>query len=58
MCMKRTCSTCQKATWFGCGKHIPSVMDSIAEDDRCTCKPTVEVDGKTYPPKQGEGHAS
>ena len=31
------------------------VMDGIPEDKWCTCKPTVEVNGKTYPPKQGQG---
>lgn len=47
----------EKATWWGCGKHIPSVLDSVPKDELCTCQPTVEVEGKTYPPKQGEGHA-
>jgi hypothetical protein len=26
------------------------VMDSIKEDDRCTCEPKVEREGKQYPP--------
>jgi hypothetical protein len=26
-------------------------MDSIPEEDRCTCEPKVEVEGKMYPPK-------
>ncbi|TVY27913.1 hypothetical protein LHYA1_G003012, partial [Lachnellula hyalina] len=51
MCRKATCATCQKSTWFGCGSHVPSVMDSISEDERCICEPKVEKDGKTYPPK-------
>ncbi|KEF60087.1 uncharacterized protein A1O9_04937, partial [Exophiala aquamarina CBS 119918] len=45
----------EKQTWWGCGNHIPSVMDSIPESERCTCTPTREVEGKTYPPKSGEG---
>ncbi|KAJ5473380.1 hypothetical protein N7475_002946 [Penicillium sp. IBT 31633x] len=51
MCMKATCATCHKATWWGCGNHIPSVMDSISESEWCTCTPQVEKDGKKYPPK-------
>ncbi|KAF1357001.1 hypothetical protein BDV97DRAFT_287320 [Delphinella strobiligena] len=51
MCKKVTCSKCNKATWFGCGLHIPSVMDNLPENQRCTCEPRTEVDGKKYPPK-------
>lgn len=40
-----------KVTWWGCGSHIPSVMDSIPEGDWCACTPQVEKDGKKYPPK-------
>ncbi|KAL5042075.1 hypothetical protein BDW71DRAFT_211533 [Aspergillus fruticulosus] len=51
MCMKATCSTCQKTTWWGCGNHIPAVLDAVPESERCTCEPKVERDGKQYPPK-------
>ncbi|KAH9908806.1 hypothetical protein F4778DRAFT_365470 [Xylariomycetidae sp. FL2044] len=51
MCMRRQCSTCNKASWFGCGAHIPGVLDQVAAEDWCTCEPKVEVDGKKYPPK-------
>ncbi|PVH79128.1 hypothetical protein DL98DRAFT_516333 [Cadophora sp. DSE1049] len=51
MCMKATCATCQKATWWGCGKHIPSVMDNVPAEERCTCEPKVDFGGKQYPPK-------
>jgi hypothetical protein len=44
MCMQKTCPTCQMATWWGCGQHIPSVMDKIPESDRCTCGPKREVE--------------
>ena len=47
-----------KATWVGCGRHIPAVMDSISESDWCTCSPKTVVDGKEYPPKMGEGQKS
>ncbi|KAH6606539.1 hypothetical protein Trco_005692, partial [Trichoderma cornu-damae] len=39
-----------KATWWGCGKHIPTVLDSIPEEEWCACEPRVERDGKEYPP--------
>ncbi|PWY86747.1 hypothetical protein BO70DRAFT_333163 [Aspergillus heteromorphus CBS 117.55] len=51
MCMKAICSTCKKTSWYGCGLHIPSVMDRIPDAERCTCEPKVERDGKEYPPK-------
>lgn len=40
----------EKSTWWGCGSHVPMVMDSIPEDERCTCDPKIERDGKQYPP--------
>ncbi|ORY62270.1 uncharacterized protein BCR38DRAFT_486543 [Pseudomassariella vexata] len=40
-----------KSTWFGCGKHIPSVLDQLPVENWCTCEPKFEVDGKKYPPK-------
>ncbi|TKA74549.1 hypothetical protein B0A55_04440 [Friedmanniomyces simplex] len=51
MCKKSTCSTCKKATWWGCGNHVPSVLDQVPEGDRCACEPKVEKEGKMYPPK-------
>ncbi|KAF2495268.1 hypothetical protein BU16DRAFT_434206, partial [Lophium mytilinum] len=50
MCKKATCSICQKSTWWGCGNHVPSVMDSVADSERCTCEPKVTKEGKEYPP--------
>ncbi|WPH00532.1 Hypothetical protein R9X50_00336100 [Acrodontium crateriforme] len=50
MCRKATCGTCQKATWFGCGLHLPTVFSQIPEAERCTCEPKVEKDGVKYPP--------
>jgi hypothetical protein len=40
-----------KATWWGCGQHVPMVMDEIPENERCTCTPKVEKEGKQYPPQ-------
>ena len=37
-------------TWYGCGSHIPSVLDSVPESERCDCGPQVERNGKMYPP--------
>ncbi|KAJ5675666.1 hypothetical protein N7462_008563 [Penicillium macrosclerotiorum] len=56
MCMKAKCSSCSKVTWWGCGAHIPSVMDSVPEDERCACDPKVEKDGKMYPPKAAQAN--
>ncbi|OAA79721.1 hypothetical protein LEL_03207 [Akanthomyces lecanii RCEF 1005] len=50
MCKKAACDTCKKSTWWGCGSHVPMVMDTIPEEERCACEPKVERDGKQYPP--------
>ncbi|KAI6772284.1 hypothetical protein HG530_003242 [Fusarium avenaceum] len=39
-----------KTSWWGCGSHIQSVLDSIPEAERCSCEPKVEVGGVSYPP--------
>ncbi|CAE6999546.1 hypothetical protein P3342_001049 [Pyrenophora teres f. teres] len=51
MCKKATCDSCQKTTWWGCGKHITSVMESVPLEQWCTCAPRVEQQGQEYPPK-------
>ncbi|RMZ72988.1 cytochrome P450 [Pyrenophora seminiperda CCB06] len=51
MCKKATCDSCQKTTWWGCGKHITSVMESVPLEQWCTCVPRVEQQGQQYPPK-------
>lgn len=55
MCKKATCDNCGKSTWWGCGSHVAMVMDSVPEDERCTCEPKVDVGGTKYPPKAGMG---
>ena len=35
MCRRVVCSTCKKATWAGCGKHIDSALAGVSEADRC-----------------------
>ncbi|KAM0274123.1 hypothetical protein ACHAPA_001074 [Fusarium lateritium] len=39
-----------KTSWWGCGSHIQSVLDSVPEAERCACEPKVEVGGVSYPP--------
>ncbi len=34
------------------------VMDDIPQSEWCTCNPKTEVDGKEYPPKNGESKPS
>ena len=58
MCMKASCSVCNKTSWKGCGAHIPGVLDLIAPGDWCTCKPSVDVGGRAYPPKAGSGKSA
>ncbi|KAJ4991413.1 GTP-binding protein [Stagonosporopsis vannaccii] len=50
MCKKAACDTCNKSTWWGCGKHVSGVMNHIPTAEWCTCTPGVIVDDKTYPP--------
>ena len=44
-----TLAVTAKKSWRGCGKHIPSALAGVPEDDWCTCEPRVEADGKSYP---------
>ncbi|RSL80539.1 hypothetical protein CEP51_006509 [Fusarium floridanum] len=50
MCKKATCGTCNKTSWWGCGSHISSVLDSVPAAERCECEPKIEVGGTSYPP--------
>ena len=40
----------EKSTWWGCGQHVPMVMDTVAKESWCTCEPKVEREGVGYPP--------
>ncbi|EUC51409.1 hypothetical protein COCMIDRAFT_79274 [Bipolaris oryzae ATCC 44560] len=51
MCKKASCDSCHKVTWWGCGKHVAGVMESIPSDQWCTCVPRIEQEGQQYPPK-------
>ncbi|KEQ57573.1 uncharacterized protein M437DRAFT_61227 [Aureobasidium melanogenum CBS 110374] len=54
MCQKATCTDCGKKSWWGCGTHIPVVMNPIPSGDRCSCGPKVTVAGQEYPPKAAQ----
>ncbi|POO02641.1 hypothetical protein TorRG33x02_016270 [Trema orientale] len=51
MCYKVECQTCKKYTWGGCGKHLPSLYNSIEKGKHCQCRswPGVVI------PTQGSG---
>ncbi|KAH8603028.1 hypothetical protein B0O99DRAFT_604923 [Bisporella sp. PMI_857] len=51
MCWEAKCPTCAKSSWNGCGLHVARVMEPILEEERCTCEPKIELNGKSYPPK-------
>ncbi|KAK9467556.1 hypothetical protein V1512DRAFT_261462 [Lipomyces arxii] len=47
MCKPSTCNTCSGKTWFGCGLHIPSVLDNVPKSEWCTCEKPAD---SPYPP--------
>ncbi|KAK7178958.1 uncharacterized protein CC84DRAFT_1168379 [Paraphaeosphaeria sporulosa] len=55
MCHQARCNTCGRATWWGCGRHISKVMNSIPREQWCICEPRVERNGMKYPPKGAMG---
>ena len=40
MCRRATCSTCDKPTFSGCGKHVEQVLAGVPPEARCKCKET------------------
>ena len=36
MCHAKTCKTCGKITWAGCGQHVDQVMRGVPKSQRCT----------------------
>ncbi|KAH7846151.1 hypothetical protein Vadar_010496 [Vaccinium darrowii] len=48
MCYEVKCSKCGKASWGGCGFHVPSVYKRIPEGQHCQCKgwPGVKTGGE------------
>lgn len=57
MCMSAVCGICHHKSWTGCGKHIPSVMNTSDKADWCTCDHVDETEDATYPPRAGTGFA-
>jgi pyroglutamyl-peptidase len=43
---------------MGCGKHIPSAMESAKKEDWCTCVSKSGRDVGDYPPAAGDGAAA
>jgi hypothetical protein len=39
MCRRKTCRSCGKATWAGCGAHVEQVLAGVPETQRCACPP-------------------
>ena len=37
MCSPATCSTCGKATYSGCGRHVDQVLAGVPKSRRCSC---------------------
>jgi len=35
MCHAKTCKTCGKTTWAGCGQHVDQVMRGVPKSQRC-----------------------
>lgn len=50
MCYEVKCSSCSKSSWAGCGQHVPSVYQKIAEGQHCMCK---TWPGVTLPSNKG-----
>jgi hypothetical protein len=40
MCRRKTCRTCHKPTWAGCGAHIEQVLGDVPKAERCSCDPS------------------
>ena len=45
MCRRKTCRSCGRATWAGCGAHIEAVLAGVAPSDRCSCPPAQKSAG-------------
>jgi hypothetical protein len=38
MCRQVQCSSCGKATFAGCGRHVEQVLAHVRPADRCQCR--------------------
>ncbi|EER33949.1 predicted protein [Candida tropicalis MYA-3404] len=57
MCKPATCDICGGATWFGCGKHVPTAMSNSPKDQWCTCESASGAELNGFPPKVGDAKA-
>ena len=49
MCQRVTCSTCNKPTFAGCGRHVDQVLAGVAPADRCRCRePASKAAGRAW----------
>lgn len=46
LCLSIANISLDKTTWWGCGKHVAGVMESVPKEQWCTCAPQ----GNQYPP--------
>ncbi|KAI9104146.1 hypothetical protein DFS34DRAFT_646369 [Phlyctochytrium arcticum] len=37
MCKRVQCEKCKKATWAGCGQHIPQALAGLKDEEICKC---------------------
>lgn len=52
MCQRVTCSTCNKPTFAGCGKHIEQVLGDVPAEKRCKCRETQQAEKASSAPKE------
>ena len=38
MCQRVICSTCNKPTYAGCGRHVEEVLGAVPREQRCKCR--------------------
>jgi hypothetical protein len=38
MCRQVKCSSCAKATYAGCGRHVEQVLAGVPASQRCRCR--------------------
>ncbi len=43
MCQRVRCSSCQKPTYVGCGRHVEQVLGDVRPEDRCRCREEKDV---------------
>ncbi|KAJ1982470.1 hypothetical protein H4R33_005018 [Dimargaris cristalligena] len=47
MCMRTTCSECNKPTYKGCGRHVEQVLGDVPMEQRCHCREDQAKKGAT-----------